>query len=108
MGIVVLSKENEGHQLGRLPDPAGGTFDAAGDFDRLLSLTEDGYPQWSTIEPHTTTVMASCAMPALLDDLSALRHLAGNSHERRGLARLVIMAEQCRERSNLSLWFVGD
>ena len=39
-----------------MPDPNGGTFDAAGDFDRLLEFHEE-LPAWSSIDPYGDTVM---------------------------------------------------
>jgi hypothetical protein len=61
-----------------VPDPSGGTFDAAGDFDRLLG--REALSVLGSVDPHTDTAMVSSEMPALLRDIeSALADAAAAS-----------------------------
>ena len=107
MGMDVRLLDDQGHpQLG-LPDPAGGTFDAAGDFDRLLEL-RDELRVWSGVDPYAETRVTGSDATALLGELDHLDNAAHGGPERRGLARLRVMAERCRDDDRLALLFVGD
>jgi hypothetical protein len=103
--MVVTLTDEKGVPL-RLPDPAGGTFDAAGDFDRLLG--RPGLTVWSSVEPYGDSVLGAAQMPALLEDIQRLAVEARSELERRGLDRLRVMAETCRSGSELRLHFGGD
>jgi hypothetical protein len=105
MPIVVQLLGRDGKPLRRLPDPAGGTFDAAGDFDRLIE--ESTYPALSAIDLYAETIWHSSSMPALLADIEAALPVAKDGPERRGLLRFQVLAERCRD-DDLALAFVGD
>ena len=105
--IDVRLLDEQGHQQRGLPDPAGGTFDAAGDLDRLLELGED-LPVWSRVNPYDETKVTGPDATALLGELDHLERAAQNGPERRGLARLRVMTERCRDDDRLALLFVGD
>lgn len=103
--IVVQLLGRDGKPLRRLPDPAGGTFDAAGDFDRLIE--DSTYPALSAIDLYAETIWHSSSMSALLADIEEALPVAKDGPERRGLLRLQVLAERCRN-DDLALAFVGD
>jgi hypothetical protein len=107
MPIDVRLLDEQGHQQRGLPDPAGGTFDAAGGFDRLLELGE-ALPVWSSVDRYDETRVTGSDVTALLDELDYLDSAADDGPERRGLARLRVMAARCRDDDRLALLFVGD
>ena len=116
MPIRVELRNERGELIRALADPAGGTFDAAGDFDRLLQLapglripTSDvAYTLLQYVDPYGDTVFNNVQMPDLLDDIDRAARHPMNDRERRGLDRLRAMAERCRNATHLYLWFVGD
>lgn len=114
MPIYVEFLDRDGRPVRRLPDPSGGAFDAAGDFDRFIDSSYFGYPGdvplpcLQSVDPHADTEMASNAMPHLVRDLLQVLPLAKDGPEKRGLLRLKVMAEQCAEREGTSLWWRGD
>jgi hypothetical protein len=91
----------------RLTDPAGGIFDAAGDFDRLLDL-EPGAVTWSSIDPYGVTTFSQARATALLQELPLVVERAHDGPERRGLARLALLAALCGSDDGMSLRFIGD
>jgi hypothetical protein len=105
--IDVRLLDQQGRQQRGLPDPAGGTFDAAGDFDRLLEIGE-AMPVWSRVDPYDEIRVTGPDATALLSELDYLDTTAHDGPERRGLARLRVMAERCRDDDRLALLFVGD
>jgi hypothetical protein len=50
------------------PDPAGGSFNAAGDFGRLLG-PEASLPGWAAIDPNAVTMLGAAAMDGRPRDL---------------------------------------
>ena len=54
MGVVAVLETLDGKRVVGLADPAGGRFDAAGDFDRLLPDAHDGCAVWGQIDPYAT------------------------------------------------------
>jgi hypothetical protein len=104
--IRVELRTESGQVVRDLPDPAGGSFDAAGDFDRLLS---DVRGLLRYVDPYGDTVFNRIQMPDLISDVDMLgRREDVKPIESRGLARLRIMAERCRETPHLYVWFIGD
>jgi hypothetical protein len=97
---------HEGAEVRGLSDPGGGTFDAAGDFDRLLE--DELWPPGAVIDPHGDTTLASTAVMDLLRCLPALESRARAEPEKRGLARLRVMAERCASSSGFLLKCEGD
>jgi hypothetical protein len=74
-----------------LPDPAGGTFNAAGDFDRLLRFAS-ALPLLSRIDEHGDVEFSYSELGSVRDEASSLLDLARDGAERRGLMRLVALA----------------
>jgi hypothetical protein len=73
----------------------------------LLDLGE-ALPVWSRVDPHDETRVVGPDTTALLSELDHLGAAANDGPERRGLARLRVMAEHCRDDDRLALLFVGD
>jgi len=46
-----------GERVRRLPDPDGGSFDAAGDFDRLVPPTGHAFALLGRVDPHGETCL---------------------------------------------------
>ena len=89
-----------------MPDPSGGTFDAAGDFDGLLAGAE-GLLRY--VDPYGDTIFNRVQAPDLIRDIDLLALAIGvTAAERRGLDRLRVMAERLRDSVHRYLWFVGD
>ncbi len=114
MAIVAELRNERGERIGRLPDPSGGAFDAAGDFDGLLPLAEALWPLAASylllryVDPYGDTVFNQLQMDDLLRDIDTAEHLASSDVERRGLDRLRVIAQRCRSSVHLYVWFVGD
>jgi hypothetical protein len=89
-----------------LPDPNGGTFDAAGDFDRLLGPAP-GFPVWSLIDECGDTWLDSAQAEQLSVEVGELLTRARNSREERGLRRLLALAAQASA-EGLRLRCIGE
>ena len=107
MPVSVVLVDGQGHPQADLPDPAGGTFDAAGNLDRLLT-SDPALPVWSTVDEYGTTEISGADLDRLRHDLDWLALSARPGPERNGLARLGVMIERCKEDSALRLRFDGD
>jgi len=105
--VAVLIDER-GTQQRDLPDPHGGTFDAAGDFDRLIPFDDAASPMWRYIDPYGDTVFNWLQMPAFINELDDLRNAAKAGAESRGLDRLRVIADRCRAGTHLYVKFIGD
>jgi hypothetical protein len=104
--IWVELRTSRGDALRGLPDPSGGTFDAAGDFDRLLARA-DGILR--SVDPYGNTTFNALQMADLLAEIARLVESADVSAlERQGLDRLRVIGEQCRDGTHLHVWFIGD
>lgn len=109
MGVIVVLRRSSGEDVRGLPDPAGGTFDAAGDFDRWLSPPVDSELRaLSLVDADGTTTLGSGQVALLLADVAHLLASDLKPTERRGLERLRALAERCAGDEELSLWFIGD
>jgi hypothetical protein len=113
--LRVELRSESGEAVRDLSDPAGGSFDAAGDFDRLLPQfggrprpPSVGYKLFQYVDPYGNTVFNRPQMADLLDDIGRASRLEMTSRERRGLERLRVMAEGARDSVHLYLWFIGD
>lgn len=96
-----------------LPDPSGGTFDAAGDFDRFLDQppygqVPDGIPVLESLDPFGETVMPSGVMARLIADCTRALTVAKRGAEHRGLLRLRNLSEECSKRPGSALHWIGD
>ena len=108
VGITVIVEREDGREVRGFPDPAGGTFDASGDFDRVLSEGDESFAVLKLIDPDGDTVLTAADLNGLLADIDRLAALALNPVERRGLDRLRVMAQHCRDDPTLRLRFIGD
>lgn len=106
MPIWVELRNLEGTPIRRITDPSGGTFDAAGDFDRFIGSPT--LPILGAIDPHADTILGSPEMPELLHDIEVALGSARKGFEVRGLMRLQGLARHCREDPSTRLLFVGD
>ena len=106
MPLVVEPRTRGGRIVRGIPDPSGGTFDAAGDFDQLLD--DDSYPTIRQVDPFGVSTLGSAALPSLLADITAALQKARPGVETRGLLRLRRLAELCLGDRELRLVVVGD
>ena len=105
MGVVVTLEING--QVVSLPDPSGGEFNAAGDFDRLLPFSPD-LLLLSRIDPYGDVEFGSSDMAAIRDEVGSLVALARDGPERRGLLRLQTLAAHGSRIRGSVLHSVGD
>lgn len=71
---VIVTLEVDGH-VATLPDPSGGTFDAAGDFDRLLQFAYE-LPMLSRIDEYDDMQFSGSELASVRDEVSSLLKLA--------------------------------
>jgi hypothetical protein len=107
MGVVVYLYQGS-KRIVALADPAGGSFDAAGDFDRVLPEADAAFPLLSQVDPYDDTEFHQSAMPDLISDIDRLLETTQHGPEQRGLLRLRAMAERCAQTPDGSLVFIGD
>jgi hypothetical protein len=107
MGVVVYLYQGS-KRIVALADPAGGSFDAAGDFDRVLPEGDAAFPLLGRVDPYDDTEFPQSAMPELISDIDRLLPTAQEGPEQRGLLRLRAMAERCAHTADGSLVFIGD
>jgi hypothetical protein len=91
-----------------LPDPSGGTFNAAGDFDQLLPVPEDTFPVLARVEPHSDVVISGTDLTALASEVDQLLKRADTGSEHRGLLRLRALAVAGQGEPGAELRFAGD
>lgn len=117
MPLRVELRNWRGEVVTKLADPAGGTFEAAGDFDRVLFDGDlvggaDGRAPFTLlryVDALGVTVFNRLQMNDLLQDIEVVVGRQGVTPiERRGFERLRVMAERCLTTSDLYVWFVGD
>jgi hypothetical protein len=109
MGVVATLIHPDGRPVTRLDDPAGGTFDAAGNFDRLLGQPDAHLAVLGRVDIYGVTTLEEADMDGLIDDIDRL--IASGTLEpveSRGLQRLRLMAEACGRGGNLQVVFTGD
>ncbi len=106
MGIDVTLRRGDGPPLCRLPDPNGGTFDAAGDFDALLGASD--LPVLGTIHAYGDTTFDGAQMATLIAEVDSALSRTELGPQARGLRRLRAMAEMCQADESLILHFCGD
>ena len=108
MGITVELRDERGGLVRGLPDPEDGTFNAAGEYDRLIPFEDQSFRLLRYVNPHGDTVFNTLQMQDLLADLDQVDEREAQAIERRGLARLRVIAERCRDEPHLYVWFIGD
>jgi hypothetical protein len=96
-----------GAQMAALPDPSSGTFDAAGDFDRLIPVGDPAFPVLGQVDPHDELWLDASQMAELLSEIDRLLPRAKPGPEQRGLHRLRTLALRCAEFGG-RMSFVGD
>jgi hypothetical protein len=94
--MVVELRLQSGDVMRDSPDPAGGTFDSAGDFDRVLG-GESQLPILGASDPHAETTLRSDEMTALLLDVETALSLANDGLSVAHL-RLRVLANRCPRR----------
>jgi len=107
VGVVFALRDRLGSIRSGLPDPSGGTFDAAGDVDRLLDLDLD-LPVLGSIDPFDETTLEGSVMRGLLQNIVNVRPVASEGPEVRGLRRVAVLAELCAADDRLVLICHGD
>lgn len=102
-------------QIVALPDADGRTFDAAGDFDRLLPMETQlplrdapELPVLSRIEAYADVEFSSQDMPAIEQEAGRLLPLAKPGPEVRGLQRLCTLARHGANLPGAVLHVQGD
>lgn len=107
MPIDVVLRDGSANEVRGLADPAGGKFDAAGDFDRLLDV-DPSLRVWSAFDAEGYVTLTAVECSELLVELPRLLALAKPGPERRGLERLRTLAEQCIGLPGATLLVRGD
>jgi hypothetical protein len=107
VGLVAEARDADGHRVA-LDDPSGGSFDAAGDFDRLIPADDAALPMLSGIDPYAIWTVPADRLPALASEVSSARAGARPGHEERGMNRLAALIEACLGDPGLTLVLVGD
>ena len=95
-------------QVITLADPSGGTFTAAGDFDRLLPVPARSFPVLAGADPYGDAIVLSDDMAALASEVALLLTQAKQGPERRGLLRLHALALAGQAEPDAVLRFSGD
>jgi hypothetical protein len=103
---IVVTLEVDGKPV-TVPDPSGGSCDAAGDFDRLLPFSAD-LPVLSRIDPYDTVILRGDDLGQLAVEVDRVSALAAAGPERRGLARLRALAQEGTRRPGSVLRVSGD
>jgi hypothetical protein len=114
--IRVELRTERGEVVGDLDDPAGGTFDAAGDFDGVLPQVpalppppvNETFTLLRYVDPYGNTVFNRGQMDDLLRDIEVATTRQLTPVQRRGLDRLRVMAHRCKDSVHLYVWFIGD
>ena len=97
-----------GQRVVGLPDPTGGTFDAAGDFDRLLPLSKDAYPVLSRIDLEGVADFDPSDMAVIVREVETALPLTSTDRERRGLLRMQALAAHGSLTPGATLRVTGD
>lgn len=106
MPIWVELRRSDSSPVRDVADPSGGTFDAAGDFDRFIG--RPALPVLGAIDSCADTSMTSVEIPGLLRDVELALGDAKDGPEIRGLLRLRTLAGLCQDDASTCLIFVGD
>jgi hypothetical protein len=107
MGVYAEARDVAGRRVS-FDDPSGGTFDAAGDFDRLIPANNLALPTLSAVDPDAVEPVPVDRLPELALEVEAIRGDARPGPEQRGLDRLAVLISECGARADLTLVFVGD
>jgi len=91
-----------------LADPSGGTFEAAGDFDRLLPASAANFPVLARVDPFGRTVISGADLAALAHEAGELLGQAVEGPEGRGLLRLRALALAGQDDPGAEMCLLGD
>lgn len=83
-------------------------FDAAGGFEDLIPYEDRSFSLLCYVNPYGDTVFNTDQMADLLIDLARLAARGPTPIEMRGLHRLRVLAERCRDEPHSYVWFIGD
>lgn len=113
MAIHVELRDEAGSTVTDVPDPSGGSFTAASDFERFVDRppygqVPTGTPVVESLDPSGTTVTPSGAMARVISDCVRALEVARSGPERRGLLRLRSLAEECSRRPGSALRWTLD
>ena len=105
MGVEV-TLHRDGERLSGLPDPNGGSFDAAGDFDALIGSSD--LPILGSLDPYSDATLDALLIDDLIADVDNALETARPGPLLRGLRRLRVMAEMVKADESLTLHLLGD
>jgi hypothetical protein len=105
---VIVELQMAGRAVRSLPDPMGGSFDAAGDFDRLIVQPDIASSLLGRIDRYGETRLAPVEMSLLIREIDDLLVDARPGPEQHGLVRLRALALRCSQQQGAELVFVGD
>lgn len=109
VGVVAILVEADGRRLSRLDDLGGGTFDAAGGFDRLLGRPDVHPGVLGGVDLYGVTTFERADMEGLIADIDRLTaHETLEPVESLGMQRLRVMALECARRGGLQNVFTND
>lgn len=103
---IEVTVQRVGQRLSGLPDPNGGSFDAAGDFDELVGSSD--LPILGTLDPYGDVTLGATMMADLIADVDRALQGSRSGPQLRGLRRLRVMAEMVQTDASLTLHVVGD
>lgn len=103
---IEVTLHRDGKRLSGLPDPNGGSFDAAGDFDELVGSPD--LPILGSLDPYGDVTLGAVKMAHLIADVDRALQGTRSGPHRRGLRRLRMMAEMVQTDASLTLHVVGD
>jgi len=106
MGIEVTLHRRDGERVSGLPDPNGGAFDAAGDFDALIDSPD--LPILGSFDPYGDATLGAMTMADLIADVDNALATTCPGPQLRGLRRLRVMAEMVQADGSLTLHVLGD
>jgi hypothetical protein len=107
VGITSEVRDPDGRAV-TLVDPNGGTFTAAGDFDRLIPTDDPQLPLLSAVDPFGEWSVPFDRLRDLAAEVAVVARHATEGAESRGLARLAAQVDSCVSVVDQRLIFIGD
>lgn len=114
--MLVFTLHSTSGELLTLPDPSGGDFDAAGDFDDVISRFASDVPVLASLDPYSSGVLTAEQASRVVAEVDVLLKRIGErvadeqrpGQTRRGLRRLQEMALYASTQRGASLGWTGD
>jgi hypothetical protein len=112
--MYVELRDRTGRAVRGMPDPSGGTFDAAGDFDRFFDETYPGSTAdmplsvLGKVDPYALAEMTADRMSGLFAGSELALPLVSPGSEYQGLLRLRAMAATCVAMPGSTMVWIGD